>query len=142
MDDVGRGVFLCDFSMAGEVEEACKHGSAPGEDVRRVDDRARAGRTVHVLPPRRNHLARPVEFVYPPDGPAVEDTPIRDVLPILENIDFVQYQLLLYGLALVGMMLVRPEGLFPNRRRQRELRAAAEAGVSDLPAPTSAVGDE
>jgi branched-chain amino acid transport system permease protein len=63
-------------------------------------------------------------------------------IPILENIDFVQYQLLLYGLALVGMMLVRPEGLFPNRRRQRELRAAAEAGVSDLPAPTSAVGDE
>ena len=63
-------------------------------------------------------------------------------VPVLENIDFVQYQLLLYGLALVGMMLVRPEGLFPNRRRQRELRAGAEAGVSDVPAPTSAVGDE
>jgi ABC-type branched-subunit amino acid transport system permease subunit len=63
-------------------------------------------------------------------------------IPVLENIDFVQYQLLLYGLALVGMMLVRPEGLFPNRRRQRELRAGAEAGVADVPAPTSAVGDQ
>jgi branched-chain amino acid transport system permease protein len=41
--------------------------------------------------------------------------------PILQNIDFVQYQFLLYGLALVVMMLVRPEGLFPSGRRRREL---------------------
>ena len=32
------------------------------------------------------------------------------------DIDFLQYQFLLYGLALVGMMLLRPEGLFPSRR--------------------------
>jgi ABC-type branched-subunit amino acid transport system permease subunit len=43
-------------------------------------------------------------------------------IPILSDIDFVQYQFLLYGLALVGMMLWRPEGLFPSQRRRRELR--------------------
>jgi ABC-type branched-subunit amino acid transport system permease subunit len=61
-------------------------------------------------------------------------------VPILEKIDFVQYQFLLYGLALVGMMLLRPEGLFPSRRRQRELHEAT-AEVGDLPPPTAAIGD-
>jgi len=42
-------------------------------------------------------------------------------IPILKDIDFIQLQFLLYGLALVAMMLLRPEGLFPNSRRQREL---------------------
>jgi len=37
------------------------------------------------------------------------------------SINFINYQYLLYGLALVIMMLVRPEGLFPSRRRRREL---------------------
>ena len=45
-------------------------------------------------------------------------------IPILKDIDFIQLQFLLYGLALVGMMLVRPEGLFPNSRRKRELHSA------------------
>ena len=62
-------------------------------------------------------------------------------VPVLENIDFVQYQFLLYGLALVGMMLLRPEGLFPSRRRQQELHAASEE-VADVPPPTSAVAGE
>jgi branched-chain amino acid transport system permease protein len=44
-------------------------------------------------------------------------------IPILQDINFVQYQFLLYGLALVLMMLFRPEGLFPSQRRKRELRA-------------------
>jgi ABC-type branched-subunit amino acid transport system permease subunit len=61
-------------------------------------------------------------------------------IPFLETIDFVQYQFLLYGLALVGMMLLRPEGLFPSRRRQRELHEAS-AEVGDLPPPTAALGD-
>jgi ABC-type branched-subunit amino acid transport system permease subunit len=61
-------------------------------------------------------------------------------IPILESIDFVQYQFLLYGLALVGMMLLRPEGLFPSRRRQRELHEASEE-VGDVPPATAAMGD-
>ncbi len=39
----------------------------------------------------------------------------------LGSINFLNYQSLLYGLALVLMMLLRPEGLFPSRRRRREL---------------------
>jgi len=61
-------------------------------------------------------------------------------IPFLETIDFVQYQFLLYGLALVGMMLLRPEGLFPSVRRRRELHET-EPGVADLPPPTSQLGD-
>jgi ABC-type branched-subunit amino acid transport system permease subunit len=44
-------------------------------------------------------------------------------IPILKDIDFIQLQFLLYGVALVAMMLLRPEGLFPNSRRKRELHA-------------------
>ena len=44
----------------------------------------------------------------------------------ISSIDFVQYQFLLYGLALVTMMLLRPEGLFPSRQRKRELHESAE----------------
>src|SRR4029079_15373934 len=42
-------------------------------------------------------------------------------VPILKDLNFVQYQFLLYGIPLVLMMLSRPEGLFPSRRRKREL---------------------
>ena len=51
-------------------------------------------------------------------------------IPILRDIDFIQYQFLLYGLALVLMMLLRPEGLFPSKRRARELHAAEEQGTA------------
>ncbi len=44
--------------------------------------------------------------------------------PFLKDVDFVQYQFLLYGLALVLMMLIRPEGLFPSGRRRQELHEA------------------
>jgi branched-chain amino acid transport system permease protein len=37
-----------------------------------------------------------------------------------------EYRYLMYGAALVVMMLVKPEGLWPAERRQRELRAEAE----------------
>jgi branched-chain amino acid transport system permease protein len=47
--------------------------------------------------------------------------------PVLSSIDFTQYQYLLYGVALVLMMLLRPEGLFPSQRRRQELRVGAEA---------------
>ncbi|MGI8872289.1 MAG: branched-chain amino acid ABC transporter permease [Candidatus Limnocylindria bacterium] len=42
-------------------------------------------------------------------------------IPFLSSIDFLQYQFLLFGIALVAMMLLRPEGLFPSSRRRREL---------------------
>jgi branched-chain amino acid transport system permease protein len=61
-------------------------------------------------------------------------------IPILQNIDFVQYQFLLYGLALVGMMLIRPEGLFPSNRRRRELHEGV-AEETDIAPPTQEIGD-
>ncbi len=39
----------------------------------------------------------------------------------LGQVQWVNYQGLLYGIALVLMMLLRPEGFFPSRRRRREL---------------------
>ncbi len=40
--------------------------------------------------------------------------------------EFADFRLLIYGAALVVMMLVRPEGLWPSRVRQRELHEAGE----------------
>jgi ABC-type branched-subunit amino acid transport system permease subunit len=60
-------------------------------------------------------------------------------IPVLQNIDFVQYQYLLYGIALVGMMLLRPEGLFPSSRRRQELHTSSGDEIGDLPAPTEAL---
>jgi len=60
-------------------------------------------------------------------------------VPILQDINFVQYQFLLYGLALVLMMLFRPEGLFPSQRRKRELHAA-DAG--DIEAQSTDILEE
>jgi branched-chain amino acid transport system permease protein len=57
-------------------------------------------------------------------------------VPILSDINFVQYQFLLYGLALVLMMLFRPEGLFPSQRRKRELHAADAAETESQAAAT------
>jgi ABC-type branched-subunit amino acid transport system permease subunit len=49
----------------------------------------------------------------------------------LSTINFLDYQYLLYGLALVGMMLLRPEGLFPSRRRRAELHDIDDAEASN-----------
>jgi branched-chain amino acid transport system permease protein len=57
-------------------------------------------------------------------------------VPILSDINFVQYQFLLYGLALVLMMLFRPEGLFPSQRRKRELHSADAAATESQAAAT------
>ncbi len=51
----------------------------------------------------------------------------------ISQINFLNFQYLLYGLALVLMMLLRPEGLFPSRRRRRELHE--EPAVDELVAP-------
>ena len=40
--------------------------------------------------------------------------------------EFVEFRLLIYGILLIVMMLVRPEGLWPSAVRRRELHAAEE----------------
>ncbi len=47
------------------------------------------------------------------------------------TVNFLDYQYLLYGMALVAMMLLRPEGLFPSRRRKAELHDVDDAGASN-----------
>jgi len=54
------------------------------------------------------------------------------------GINFLNYQYLLYGMALVLMMLLRPEGLFPSRRRRQELHEDAPPGVEAGPAGVEA----
>src|SRR5205823_7062967 len=49
----------------------------------------------------------------------------------LNQLDFVNLKFLLYGLALVVMMLFRPEGLLPSARRQLELHAAPEVAATE-----------
>jgi ABC-type branched-subunit amino acid transport system permease subunit len=58
----------------------------------------------------------------------------------IADIKFQDYQYLLFGLALVIMMLKRPEGLFPSRARKAELHAEADLG-EDNPTLTGAVGE-
>ena len=58
-----------------------------------------------------------------------ENLPVH--IPVLSDLNFVEYQFLLYGVALVLMMLFRPEGLFPSRQRKRELHATEELGEED-----------
>ena len=68
--------------------------------------------------------------------------PVIQLGPIefdIAQIRFVDYQYLLFGLALVLMMLKRPEGLFPSRTRRAELLADADEPEDD-PTMTGAVG--
>jgi len=60
--------------------------------------------------------------------------PAFDLGPIhvnLAEVPFVEYQFLLYGVALVLMMLLRPEGLFPNQRRRLELHVDEDLDGED-----------
>jgi len=41
--------------------------------------------------------------------------------------EFAEYRLLVYGAALVAMMLLKPEGLWPEKVRRRELREEESA---------------
>ncbi|HEX8033407.1 MAG TPA: hypothetical protein VF510_06150, partial [Ktedonobacterales bacterium] len=50
---------------------------------------------------------------------AVQDP--NGVLHFLNDTDLTQIRNLLYGLVLIVMMIVRPEGLIPSARRRREL---------------------
>jgi branched-chain amino acid transport system permease protein len=47
--------------------------------------------------------------------------------------EFAEFRLLLYGIALIVMMLVRPEGLWPSEVRRREIRGDAEPSVPITP---------
>ncbi|MCP4143570.1 MAG: leucine/isoleucine/valine transporter permease subunit [Chloroflexi bacterium] len=40
--------------------------------------------------------------------------------------EFAEYRLLIYGVLLIVMMLVKPEGLLPDQRKKRELKSEAE----------------
>jgi branched-chain amino acid transport system permease protein len=44
--------------------------------------------------------------------------------------EFAEYRLLVYGAVLVAMMLLRPEGLWPEVKRRRELRREETGGVN------------
>jgi ABC-type branched-subunit amino acid transport system permease subunit len=60
--------------------------------------------------------------------------PAFDLGPVhvnLAEVPFVEYQFLLYGVALVLMMLLRPEGLFPNQRRRLELHVDEDLDGED-----------
>ena len=59
-------------------------------------------------------------------------------VPLLSDIDFLQYQFLLYGIALVAMMLLRPEGLFPSQRRRRELHTEEDVAFGESGDPMGA----
>jgi branched-chain amino acid transport system permease protein len=48
----------------------------------------------------------------------------------IAHINFVEYQYLLFGIALVIMMLRRPEGLFPSQVRRAELHEVVEPEVA------------
>jgi branched-chain amino acid transport system permease protein len=53
-------------------------------------------------------------------------------------LEFAEFKLLVYGAVLVGMMLLRPEGLLPDKARRRELHEG-EDGESENPENPEAV---
>ena len=72
-------------------------------------------------------------------------TDLSGPLHFLNQTDLTQIRNLLYGLVLILMMILRPEGLIPNVRRRRELHTSValepEGGaVEALDAPPGSVG--
>jgi branched-chain amino acid transport system permease protein len=51
---------------------------------------------------------------------------VGEFIPFLSGVDFQLWRYGLYGLALVVVMLFRPEGLLPNKARAREFHEAEE----------------
>lgn len=58
------------------------------------------------------------------------------------QLDPAKYQRMLFGLILVLMMIYRPEGLIPARRRKRELRDPSPAEITVESSPASLIGKE
>ncbi len=56
-------------------------------------------------------------------------------LHFLANVDFNTMKYLIYGIVLLAMILLRPQGLIPDARRRRELK-----GIGAAPEDMSAVG--
>jgi branched-chain amino acid transport system permease protein len=54
------------------------------------------------------------------------------VSDLLLQVDLGQYKYLIFGVALVVLMLTRPEGIFPNRQRAAELHADAPEEIEQL----------
>ena len=52
--------------------------------------------------------------------------------------EFAEYRLLVYGAALVAMMLVKPEGLWPDVKRRRELHLDEDEENGEAPEPVAA----
>ncbi|GAC1403824.1 MAG: branched-chain amino acid ABC transporter permease [Chloroflexota bacterium] len=52
--------------------------------------------------------------------------------------DFIQYRLLVFALALIALMIFRPEGLWPSRQRRREMRSQDVALVGPQEAESAA----
>ena len=101
--------------------------------------------------PRRHgqHLGRRrrcVRRLHDPGGPAEEHQPFFEESASRRstsgrststfNVPFVEYQFLLYGVALVLMMLLRPEGLFPSQRPEAARRGAP---VAEEPSTRAAI---
>ena len=58
---------------------------------------------------------------------------IGDVVgsPLLSDADIPKYNFFLFGIILVLMMLLRPEGIIPNRQRAEELHSGEGGDVGD-----------
>ena len=61
--------------------------------------------------------------------------PVPVVAALFQSVDLTQYKYGIFGLALVILMLTRPEGIFPNRQRQAELH-------EELPEELDQLGEE
>ncbi|HST05011.1 MAG TPA: hypothetical protein VLQ48_09770, partial [Chloroflexia bacterium] len=56
----------------------------------------------------------------------IHDFGISSNIGFLRDTDFSGIKFLIYGVALVGMMLIRPEGLLPSERQKAELHPESE----------------
>jgi ABC-type branched-subunit amino acid transport system permease subunit len=69
--------------------------------------------------------------------------PVMDLGPLhvdVSQINFLNYQYLLYGVALVLMMLRRPEGLFPSQARRAELHEVKNLEIATAAETAEAIG--
>jgi ABC-type branched-subunit amino acid transport system permease subunit len=69
--------------------------------------------------------------------------PAFDLGPVhidLSTINFLNYQFLLYGIALVIMMLKRPEGLFPSQARRAELHEVKNLEIATAAETAESIG--